>query len=277
MVLFGSSGRQSEGLDEASTSLTVGGLAAAADSAKKMSAKAGKTLKLCRMKQVLHGFGCAVAGLWLAFAAAPAVAQMGGQMPGGAGQRPGGGQMSQPSDEVRPTSGEKPDAAAKKAFIAGVKSYNKAKELAAAGSLEKANDNFNRALDQFTEALSNKGDMYEAWKYVGFVHLHLGAYGESVDDFNHAVAIKADADMETVEGRAEAYLGVDRLDDAKSAYMDLFNHQRDRADQLMAAMQKWLASHRANANGMRAAEIDAFDKWLQERDGIAKQAASIPH
>ncbi len=33
-------------------------------------------------------------------------------------------------------------------------------------------------------------------------------------------------------------------------------------------------SHRAAANGMRAADIDAFDKWLQERDGIAKQTAS---
>jgi tetratricopeptide (TPR) repeat protein len=229
------------------------------------------------MKQVLHGFGSAVAALCLAVAGAPALAQMGGQMPGGAGQRPGGGQMSQPSEDVQPTPSEKPDAAAKKAFNAGLKSYNKAKDLAAAGNLEKANDNYSRALDEFTEALSNKGDMYDAWKYVGFVHLHLGAYGESVDDFNHAFAIKADSDMETVEARAEAYLGVDRLDDAKSAYMDLFNHQRDRADQLMAAMQKWLAGHRANANGMRALDIDAFDKWLQERDGIAKQTASLPH
>jgi tetratricopeptide (TPR) repeat protein len=241
-----------------------------------MSAMAGKTLKSCRMKQVLHGFGCAVAGLWLAFAAAPAVAQMGGQIPGGLGSRGGGVQGSDPTGAVQPTPSDKPDAAAKKAFTAGVKSYNKAKEFAAAGNLEKANDNYSRALDQFTEALSNKGDMYEAWKYVGFVHLHLGAYAESVDDFNHAVAINADADMETVEGRAEAYLGVDRLEDAKSAYMDLFNHQRERADQLMAAMQKWLADHRANANGMRPAAVDSFDKWLQERDDIAKQTASLP-
>ena len=215
-----------------------------------------------------------MAALCLGLGSAPALAQMGGQMPGGAGQRPGSGQMSQPEADVMPTATEKPDIAAKKAFNAGLKSYNKAKELAAAGNLEKANDSYSRALDQFTEALSNKGDMYEAWKYVGFVHLNLGAYRESVDDFNHAFVIKADADMETVEGRAEAYLGVDRLDDAKSAYMDLFNHQRDRADQLMAAMQKWLIGRRANANGMRSADLDAFDKWLQERDGIAKQTAS---
>ena len=28
----------------------------------------------------------------------------------------------------------------------------------------------------FTEALSNKGDMVEAWDNVGYVHLRLGAY-----------------------------------------------------------------------------------------------------
>jgi len=28
------------------------------------------------------------------------------------------------------------------------------------------------------------------------------------------------------------------------------------------------------ANGMRASEIDSFDKWLHERGGIAKQTAS---
>ncbi len=60
----------------------------------------------------------------------------------------------------------------------------------------------------------------------------------------------------------------------KAAYMDLFNHNRPLADQLMVTMQKWLDSHRAAANGMRAADIDAFGKWLQERDGIAKQTAS---
>jgi hypothetical protein len=31
------------------------------------------------------------------------------------------------------------------------------------------------------------------------------------------------------------------------------------------------------ANGMRATDIDSFGKWLQERDGIAKPTASIPH
>jgi hypothetical protein len=42
-------------------------------------------------------------------------------------------------------------------------------------------------------------------------------------------------------------------------------------------MQAWLQTHRAAASGVRVADIDAFDKWLQERDGIAKTTASLPN
>ena len=105
--------------------------------------------------------------------------------------------------------------------------------------------------------------------------MRLGAFSESIDDYNHALALKPEV-LEAVEHRAEAYMAVDRLDEAKAAYMNLFNHARPLADQLMASMQKWLASHRAAAGGIRPADIDSFDKWLQERDGIAKQTASIP-
>jgi tetratricopeptide (TPR) repeat protein len=208
---------------------------------------------------------------------------MGGQ--GGMGGRPGGG-MSQPGTEIESTPRtDKPDAAAQKAYNAGVKSLTKAKhyEADAAGApnedkknaaLEKKNDAYGRALDQFTEALVNKGDMYEAWNNVGYVHLRLGAYAESVDDYNHTLALKPDL-LEAIEHRAEAYVAVDRLDEAKSAYMDLFNHDRILADDLMRAMQQWLTDHRGNANGMRASDVDAFGKWLQEREGIAKQTASL--
>jgi tetratricopeptide (TPR) repeat protein len=229
--------------------------------------------------------GCLVLLAWLGVGVQTAPA--GGQgYPGGAGGRPGmGGAMSQPNDEMPSTpSTEKPDAAAKKAFNAGVKSLNKAREYEEVASkatnpdkkgaaLDKVSDAYGRALDQFTEALRNKGDMFEAWNNVGYIHLRLGAFGESIDDYNHTLALKPEL-LEAVEHRAEAYMAADRLDDAKSAYMNLFNHARPLADQLMATMQTWLESHRAAANGMRAADIDSFGKWLQEREGIAKQTAS---
>jgi tetratricopeptide (TPR) repeat protein len=235
--------------------------------------------------------GCLVVLAWLGTGAHLALA--GGQgYPGGGGQMPGGrpgmGGGSQHGSEMPSTpAADKPDAAAKKAFNAGVKSLNRAREfeeVAAkatnpdkkANAMDKVGDAYSRALDQFTEALSNQGDMVEAWNYAGYVHLRLGAYSESIDDYNHTLALKPDL-LEAVEHRAEAYMAVDRLDDTKAAYMNLFNHARPLADQLMVSMQKWLESHRVAASGMRATDIDSFDKWLQERDGIAKSTASIPH
>jgi tetratricopeptide (TPR) repeat protein len=209
---------------------------------------------------------------------------MGGQGPGGPGGRMQGG--GAPDDTVNTPHEDKPDVAATKAYKAGTKSLNKAKEAAAAAvtapnedkknaALEKMNDYYGRALDQFTEAVANKGDMYEAWNNVGYIHLRLGAYNESVDDYNHTLALKPDL-LEAIEHRAEALVAIDRLDDAQSAYMDLFNHDRALADQLMAVMQQWVTEHRANPNGMRATDVDAFAKWVQEREGIAKQTASLP-
>jgi len=202
-----------------------------------------------------------------------------GQMPPGAGAMP---------DEVPETSSsEKPDVAVKKALRAATKALDKAKALEAdaaatsnpdkkAKDMERVSDQYNVALDAFTEALSNKGDIVEAWDQVGYIHLRLGAYREAIDDYNHTLTLKPEL-MEAIEHRAEAYLAVDHLDDVRAAYMDLYNHTPDLAAQLMAAMQKWLAEHQVDSRGLRASEIDAFAKWVSERDGIAKQTASLPH
>jgi hypothetical protein len=282
-------------------------LAANTDADKKTSTHAIKNLKLRDMSQVLHISGtslaegrmrrificCLVLLVWSGVAVQMAQAGGQGYPGGGGGGMPGGrggmGQsgMGQPGEEMPSTPAvDKPDKAAEKAFKAGMKSLNKAREqeeVAAkatnpdkrADALDKVSDAYGKALDQFTEALRNKGDMVDAWNNVGYIHLRLGAFGESIDDYNHTLALKPEL-LEAIEHRAEAYMGVDRLDDAKAAYMDLFNHARPLADQLMVSMQKWLESHRVAANRMRAADIDAFGKWLQERDGIAKQTASIP-
>ena len=297
----------------ANISAIVGFAACAADLHKKTSAQSAKNLKFGDMQtsrdhgksmtRKKHPVGDASRrrspSIWTAVAAAAVVlsaqiriaeAQMPGGMPGGGpGGRgqvpPGGGLPDEP-----PTSSsysDKPDLAAKKAYKAGMKALDKAKALEAeaaaatnpdkrAKDMEKVGDHYNAALDAFTEALSNKGDMVDAWDQVGYVHLHLGAYREAIDDYNHTLALKPEL-MEAIEHRAEAYLAVDRLDEAKAAYMDLYNHAPDLASQLMVVMQKWVADYQADPRGMRASDIEAFGKWTNERDGIAKQTASLPH
>ena len=197
---------------------------------------------------------------------------------GSGGRTPQGNEIPSTPPEV------KPDKAAAKAYTAGMKSMLKAHELEdtiakatdpdkKAKALSKLDDTYGRALEEFTEVLRNKNDMYDAWNKIGFIHLHFGAYRESIDDYNHTLALKPDLE-EAIEHRGEAYMGIDHLDDAKATYMDLFFHARPLADQMMVTMQAWLKSHRTSANGIRAADIDAFDKWLQEREGIAKTAAA---
>jgi acyl-CoA reductase-like NAD-dependent aldehyde dehydrogenase len=125
----------------------------------------------------------------------------GGGMGGGMGGVGGHGAGGQPV--IDPSSGqatEKPDKAAKKAYEAGLKSLKKAHEYEdeaakqtnpdkKANLVDKIGDAYGKALDQFTEALSNKGDMVEAWNGAGYVHLRLGAFNEAIDDYNHTLTL----------------------------------------------------------------------------------------
>jgi len=280
-----------------------------ADSAgcdKKTSALKMKYLKSQPMHRLLHKSAsshlggemrriliCCLALLAAAVHIPQAVGQQypGGQSPvgpGSVGPITGGGGRNGPQNEIPSTPIEvKPDKAAAKALGQATKSMAKARDLEIvlasttdpdkkARTREKLEDQYGSALEQYTEVLRNKNDSYDAWSQVGFIHLRFGAFRESIDDYNHALALKPDL-LEAIEHRAEAFLAGDRIDEAKAAYMDLFFHARPLADHLMVAMQAWLQSHRAAANGVRVADIDAFDKWLQERDGIAKTTASLPN
>lgn len=197
------------------------------------------------------------------------------QMPGG----PGAG--SRPSTSVAPTltdapaRPDKPEVEARKAYAAGMKSLDKANGFEAQArqapnddkkskALAKANEAYYRALDEFTEALINKGDLAEAWNGAGLAHLRIGAYVEALDDYNHALQLRP-GEMEAIGYRAEALLHQNRLEEAKSAYMDLYNHSRDRAERLMRAMQQWVIERRADPQGVKAGDLDAFAQWISER------------
>ena len=173
-----------------------------------------------------------------------------------------------------------PQEKAKSAYNAGIKSIKKARELDAdaasaatpekkAKAAEKAGKAYNKALDQFNEAVSNQPDLAEAWNYIGFANRHLGAYAESLDAYNKALSLNPRY-FEAIEYRAEAYLGLNRIEDAKTAYMDLFREARPLSDQLLQAMQSWAVQRRQDAKGLESSQLDAFEQWLNERAGVAK-------
>ena len=78
---------------------------------------------------------------------------------------------------------------------------------------------------------------------------------------------------DALEYRGEAYLGLNRIPDAQQAYLDLYAGNRALAGKLLSAMKAWSTAQRAAAANV--ANLDDFDKWIQEREQIAGQTAAL--
>jgi tetratricopeptide (TPR) repeat protein len=176
-----------------------------------------------------------------------------------------------------------PDQIAKNNYNRGVKEIERAKDAdsdAAAATdpakkqklEDKAQKSFAKARDYFLSAVDARSDMYQAWNYLGYAQRKLGNYDTALAAYDQALKYNP-AYGEAIEYRGEAYLALDRLDDAKTAYMTLFRDARPLAAQLMTAMQKWVESRRQNSNGLSVEDLDAFAKWVDERTALSQKVA----
>jgi tetratricopeptide (TPR) repeat protein len=196
---------------------------------------------------------------------------------GGGGAPSGGGSFQMPERQLTP------EEQAKQAYNQGVRAVKAADKLSKSAdeakdekkktkALDKAKRQYENARGYFAAALQRKADMYEAWNYVGYTSRKLGEYEKALQSYNEALRLNPSY-AEAIEYRGEAYLGLNRIDDAKNAYMQLFQSSRPLADQLMAAMQKYVSDRRAAGNA--APEVDALAQWIDERSNIARQTASL--
>ena len=131
----------------------------------------------------------------------------------------------------------------------------------------------NAAAD-FERAVKNDATLYQAYSELGFTLRKMGKFDESLAAYDKSLSIQPDY-TPALEYRAEAYLGLNRIDDARKTYMGLFAADRPRADALLIAMKGFVASRRANAAGLDAAQLDAFAKWVDEREVIHTQTAAL--
>jgi len=113
--------------------------------------------------------------------------------------------------------------------------------------------------------------MAEAWNGLGYSQRKLGDYDTALASYERALTLKPGY-PEATEYRGEAYLALNRIDDAKQAYLDLFATNRTLADTLMTAMKKWITAQKSGANQAAAADLA---KWVEERAQIAAQTASL--
>jgi len=206
--------------------------------------------------------------------------------PAGIGYANGGGSMGGGSPGFGDSSRSRsPEDLARAAYNSGVRSIKEAREYesdAAKASkpeksskaLDKAQKYYSKALEQFVDAASHQPTMYQAWNYIGFANRHLGNYDAALSAYARALELNP-AYPDAIEYRGEAYLGLNKLAEAKEAYMTLFRDSRNLADQLMTAMRAWTDARREDAQGLAPADIEEFSKWVEERAGIAAQTASL--
>jgi tetratricopeptide (TPR) repeat protein len=133
----------------------------------------------------------------------------------------------------------------------------------------KAKDKHEDAVKQFLKATEKNPNFFQAWGSLGYSYRKIGNYSASLEAYNKSLTIQPGY-TPAIEYRAEALLGLNQVDEVKSAYMTLFRADRARADELAAAIDKWLEKRKADPAGLDPAKVDEFGKWAEER----KQAAS---
>ena len=139
---------------------------------------------------------------------------------------------------------------------------------------QKAQKAYESAKGDFENAIKKNASMFQAHGALGYVKRRLGDFNGSLESYGKALELKPGY-TPAIEYRGEAYLGLGKIEDAKSAYMELFTADRKRADELSAAMSKWLEAKQKDPAGVDAKTLQDFSGWLNQRLEVAKQTAAL--
>ena len=95
-------------------------------------------------------------------------------------------------------------------------------------------------------AVKNDPQLFQAWSELGFTYRKMGKFKESLEAYDKSLSIQPDY-TPALEYRAEAYLGLNRIDEARKTYTDLFSMDRPKADALLISMKSFVAARHAVA------------------------------
>lgn len=195
-----------------------------------------------------------------------------------------GGGSSTPSTPSIPSIPESPEQNAERQYNMGLSARDKAWDLEkkaaeAKGSateklMKKAGKEYERAVKFQRNAITANPRMHQAHSSLGYALRKTGDFDGSIKAYDKALALSPGY-TEAIEYRAEAYLALNRLDEAKEAYLILMRNDQARADELMTAMKQWLADNDGTSNEVSASDLDAFASWVEERADVAGHAAML--
>lgn len=126
-----------------------------------------------------------------------------------------------------------------------------------------------KAREKFAAATKADPNLAQAWNGLGYSSRKLGDYKAALTAYDKAIALRAGY-PEATEYRGEAYLALNRTEDAKQAYLDLFSANRELAGKLLESMKKWAATP-----GKKKDDVEDLNDFIKERTQIAAQTAAL--
>ena len=141
------------------------------------------------------------------------------------------------------------------------------------GSQAGARDAYASARVKLQSLVGRSPQLAEAWNALGYTQRKLGSYDDSLASYAKALELKPGY-PEALEYRGEAYLRLNRIQDAKQTYLDLFVSNRKIAATLLESMQEWIKAQQGS-HVVDASVITDLQHWVQERSQIATQTAAL--
>ena len=141
------------------------------------------------------------------------------------------------------------------------------------GSQDGARDAYGSARVKLQSLVGRSPQLAEAWNALGYTQRKLGSYDDSLASYAKALELKPGY-PEALEYRGEAYLRLNRIQDAKQTYLDLFAGNRKIAATLLESMQEWIKAQQGS-HVVDASVVTDLQHWVQERSQIATQTAAL--
>lgn len=125
-----------------------------------------------------------------------------------------------------------------------------------------AQQSYKDALKKFRAATRADPSMFEAHTYVGYANRKLGNHDDALQAYEQALQLNPDY-PHAIEYQGEAFLGLNRIEEAKFNYLRLYGIAPAQADKLLAAMQEWLEfNKRTPPEGV---DMNAVSAWIAQR------------
>lgn len=134
-------------------------------------------------------------------------------------------------------------------------------------SLRTAKDQYEEARKHFEEAVRLDAYLYEGFTYLGYANRKLGRHTQALEAYERALKLNPDYSY-AIEYQGQAYLGLNRIDEARFNYLRLYALNKGQAKKLLQAMQTWLDAHKNTAPA--GVDMDSFAAWVAQRTELTR-------